>query len=222
MRERETEILLNERIYLCDLWWLTTINQSYGKYREIKNEIVYEFVCQFVSNSNLYWAELRVHGHRNHHRSACDWNHRSFVRTLAKSKMTSNSIYYFLSSICGRRTTTGNGCALIFVYMTYTMLPVRLREALVGGLLLSGVHIYFSINNATAFNWPEVRCTKKTLFIHSFTFNSRSVCWHDTVSIWQTSNNKLIKVHFIIFLFQFEFALWRSNPHRYCVQSWRC
>lgn len=40
--------------------------------------------------------------------------------------------------------------------MTYTMLPVRLREALVGGLLLSGVHIYFSMNHSTAVNWPEV------------------------------------------------------------------
>lgn len=66
------------------------------------------------------------------------------------------SFSFFVVIVC-RRTTSGNGCALIFVYMTYTMLPVRLREALVGGLLLSGVHIYFSINNSTAVDWPEVR-----------------------------------------------------------------
>lgn len=64
-----------------------------------------------------------------------------------------SSLFHFLWC---RRTTSGNGCALIFVYMTYTMLPVRLREALVGGLLLSGVHIYFSMNHSTAVNWPEV------------------------------------------------------------------
>lgn len=60
-------------------------------------------------------------------------------------------------NIHGNRTTaTSNGCALIFVYMTYTMLPVRLREALFGGVLLSIVHIYFSLNNSQQINWLQV------------------------------------------------------------------
>lgn len=66
-----------------------------------------------------------------------------------------NCSYFIYSDI-----TTANGCALIFVYMTYTMLPVRLREALVGGLLLSGTLIYLSINRSasTTLHWSEVSC----------------------------------------------------------------
>lgn len=52
--------------------------------------------------------------------------------------------------------TTANGCALIFVYMTYTMLPVRLREALVGGLLLSGTLVYLSTYCSKDIHWSEV------------------------------------------------------------------
>lgn len=40
--------------------------------------------------------------------------------------------------------------------MTYTMLPVRLREALIGGLLLSALHIYLGVFNATQISTPEV------------------------------------------------------------------
>lgn len=40
--------------------------------------------------------------------------------------------------------------------MTYTMLPVRLREALIGGLLLSSVHIYLGVNHVTKVSWSEV------------------------------------------------------------------
>lgn len=59
--------------------------------------------------------------------------------------------------ICTNRDTTAtNGCTLIFVYMTYTMLPVRLREALIGGLLLSALHIYLGVCSATQISWTEV------------------------------------------------------------------
>lgn len=56
-----------------------------------------------------------------------------------------------------RSTTSANGCALIFVYMTYTMLPVRLREALFGGMLLSIVHISLSSCNSINVDWLQVK-----------------------------------------------------------------
>lgn len=62
--------------------------------------------------------------------------------------------FIFLDS--NRNTKSSNGCVLIFVYMTYTMLPVRLREALFGGLLLSIVHVYLSATCCLHVNWPEV------------------------------------------------------------------
>ncbi|KAJ6635699.1 Adenylate cyclase type 6, partial [Pseudolycoriella hygida] len=46
---------------------------------------------------------------------------------------------FFIIEICifyssnSRSSISSNGCTLIFVYLTYTMLPVRLREALIGG-----------------------------------------------------------------------------------------
>ncbi|XP_055297190.1 adenylate cyclase type 6 isoform X2 [Sitodiplosis mosellana] len=58
-----------------------------------------------------------------------------------------------------RGTTSANGCVLIFVYMTYTMLPVRLREALFGGLLLSIVHVYLSSTCSLHVNWSEIVST---------------------------------------------------------------
>lgn len=64
---------------------------------------------------------------------------------------------FFLRSSYGKRSTTSaNGCVLIFVYMTYTMLPVRLREALFGGLLLSIMHVYLSATCSHHVNWSEV------------------------------------------------------------------
>lgn len=40
-----------------------------------------------------------------------------------------------------RKYSSAGGCTLICIYVTYTMLPIRLREAVVGGLLLSSAHI---------------------------------------------------------------------------------
>lgn len=54
-------------------------------------------------------------------------------------------------------TISANGCTLIFVYMTYTMLPVRLREALLGGLVLSAVHIYMCVHTLSEATWQQVR-----------------------------------------------------------------
>lgn len=54
-------------------------------------------------------------------------------------------------------TISANGCTLIFVYMTYTMLPVRLREALLGGLLLSTVHMYMCVHTLGQATWQQVR-----------------------------------------------------------------
>lgn len=61
--------------------------------------------------------------------------------------------YFFVNH---RGTKSANGCVLIFVYMTYTMLPVRLREALFGGILLSIVHVYLSSVFSLNANWSEV------------------------------------------------------------------
>lgn len=65
--------------------------------------------------------------------------------------------WIFVYVLCTNRDTTAtNGCTLIFVYMTYTMLPVRLREALIGGLLLSALHIYLGVCSAPQISWTEV------------------------------------------------------------------
>lgn len=40
--------------------------------------------------------------------------------------------------------------------MTYTMLPVRLREALIGGLLLSCTHLVLGMCGASRTEWPQV------------------------------------------------------------------
>ncbi|XP_055844529.1 adenylate cyclase type 6 [Episyrphus balteatus] len=58
-----------------------------------------------------------------------------------------------------RRSFNGSACCLIFVYMTYTMLPVRLREAFIGGVLLSLAHIYSSFHNSERFQWQELLCS---------------------------------------------------------------
>ncbi|XP_055909103.1 adenylate cyclase type 6 [Eupeodes corollae] len=58
-----------------------------------------------------------------------------------------------------RRSFNGSACCLIFIYMTYTMLPVRLREAFIGGVLLSLAHIYSSFRNSERFLWQELLCS---------------------------------------------------------------
>ncbi|XP_017861187.1 PREDICTED: uncharacterized protein LOC108612728 isoform X3 [Drosophila arizonae] len=40
------------------------------------------------------------------------------------------------------KSFNGSACCIVLIYMTYTMLPLRLRESLIGGMLLSGTHLY--------------------------------------------------------------------------------
>ncbi|KAL7733742.1 hypothetical protein ACLKA6_011472 [Drosophila palustris] len=40
------------------------------------------------------------------------------------------------------KSFNGSSCCIVLIYMTYTMLPLRLRESLIGGMLLSGTHLY--------------------------------------------------------------------------------
>uniref|UniRef100_A0A1A9W399 adenylate cyclase n=1 Tax=Glossina brevipalpis TaxID=37001 RepID=A0A1A9W399_9MUSC len=61
-------------------------------------------------------------------------------------------------------------CCAIFIYMTYTMLPLRLRESLVGGFILSSIHIYTSLRYVDGiFHWQELFCTLTALFLSNLT-----------------------------------------------------
>lgn len=71
---------------------------------------------------------------------------------IRNTKRKFNDVYLLASRV----TTSANGCTLIFVYMTYTMLPVRLREALIGGLLLSFTHLYLGIYGSHQTDWSQV------------------------------------------------------------------
>ncbi|XP_026465625.1 adenylate cyclase type 5-like [Ctenocephalides felis] len=44
-----------------------------------------------------------------------------------------------------RRISSGASSTLVFVYLTYAVLPVRLREAVLAGILLSGAHLWAAI-----------------------------------------------------------------------------
>lgn len=65
-----------------------------------------------------------------------------------------------------RETTSANGCTLIFVYMTYTMLPVRLREAIFGGIILSTAQICAGIYGVQNTNWSQVNNIYTFFFIY--------------------------------------------------------
>lgn len=82
-----------------------------------------------------------------------------------------------------RGTTTANGCVLIFVYMTYTMLPVRLREALFGGLLLSIVHVCLSCTCSLYVNWSEVN--------FNWIFHASHFLWNDDHKLWRTIKRRV-------------------------------
>ncbi|XP_055643099.1 adenylate cyclase type 6 isoform X2 [Toxorhynchites rutilus septentrionalis] len=47
----------------------------------------------------------------------------------------------FSFTTSAKKFTSSGGCTVIAIYITYTMLPIRLREAVVGGTLLSLSHI---------------------------------------------------------------------------------
>ncbi|KAL9907889.1 uncharacterized protein ACN427_003810 isoform 2-T5 [Glossina fuscipes fuscipes] len=68
------------------------------------------------------------------------------------------------------KSFNGSVCCAIFIYMTYTMLPLRLRESLVGGFILSSIHIYTSLRYADGiFYWQELFCTLMALFLSNLT-----------------------------------------------------
>ncbi|XP_055378499.1 uncharacterized protein LOC129610136 isoform X2 [Condylostylus longicornis] len=62
---------------------------------------------------------------------------------------------------------TSGGC-VIFVYIIYTMLPVRLREAMIGGVLLSLAHIYVSIYSTKILRWEQIASSIFALFCTNF------------------------------------------------------
>lgn len=54
------------------------------------------------------------------------------------------------------KNSIATGSTLVFVYLTYSMLPVRLREALIGGFILSMVHVLTTILMDDETNWRNV------------------------------------------------------------------
>ncbi|CAD7082581.1 unnamed protein product [Hermetia illucens] len=57
------------------------------------------------------------------------------------------------------KALNGSGCTLIFVYITYIMLPVRLREAMIGGTILSVAHIYFALYAVDTIRYEQTWCS---------------------------------------------------------------
>lgn len=55
----------------------------------------------------------------------------------------------FLLLCSHSKSFNGSGCCIVLIYMTYTMLPLRLRESLIGGMLLSGTHLYSCLTHTT-------------------------------------------------------------------------
>ncbi|XP_073840464.1 adenylate cyclase type 6 [Musca autumnalis] len=68
------------------------------------------------------------------------------------------------------KSFNGCACSAIFVYMTYTMLPLRQRESLVGGIILSATQIYTSISHVDdTYQWQELFSTLMALFLSNLT-----------------------------------------------------
>ncbi|XP_036336687.1 adenylate cyclase type 6-like [Rhagoletis pomonella] len=68
------------------------------------------------------------------------------------------------------KSYNGSSCCVVFIYMTYTMLPLRLREALIGGIVLSCMHIYTSLRYTEAtIHWQELLCSLLALFLSNLT-----------------------------------------------------
>uniref|UniRef100_A0A6P4ERI3 adenylate cyclase n=1 Tax=Drosophila rhopaloa TaxID=1041015 RepID=A0A6P4ERI3_DRORH len=75
------------------------------------------------------------------------------------------------------KSFNGSACCIVLIYMTYTMLPLRLREALIGGILLSVVHLYTCLrftarqeNDAPEeIQWDELLCTLVALLLANLT-----------------------------------------------------
>lgn len=60
-----------------------------------------------------------------------------------------SSLPIFLPLCSHSKSFNGSACCIVLIYMTYTMLPLRLRESLIGGMLLSGTHLYSCLTHTT-------------------------------------------------------------------------
>ncbi|XP_051860460.1 adenylate cyclase type 6 isoform X2 [Drosophila albomicans] len=81
------------------------------------------------------------------------------------------------------KSFNGSACCIVLIYMTYTMLPLRLRESLIGGMLLSGTHLYTSLHTQyvseelqlegqreqMSLRWQELLCTCIALLLANLT-----------------------------------------------------
>ncbi|KNC26256.1 hypothetical protein FF38_01147, partial [Lucilia cuprina] len=68
------------------------------------------------------------------------------------------------------KSFNGTVCSVIFIYMTYTMLPLRLRESLVGGIILSATQIYTSLRYVEdTYHWQELFSSLMALFLSNLT-----------------------------------------------------
>ncbi|XP_065361841.1 uncharacterized protein LOC135955418 [Calliphora vicina] len=68
------------------------------------------------------------------------------------------------------KSFNGTVCSVIFIYMTYTMLPLRLRESLVGGIILSATQIYTSLRYVEdTYQWQELFSSLMALFLSNLT-----------------------------------------------------
>ncbi|KAH8379581.1 hypothetical protein KR009_005899, partial [Drosophila setifemur] len=80
------------------------------------------------------------------------------------------------------KSFNGSACCIVLIYMTYTMLPLRLREALIGGILLSVVHLYTGLRLTSvsreedetevvveSIRWDELLCTLVALLLANLT-----------------------------------------------------
>lgn len=63
-----------------------------------------------------------------------------------------------------RDYTSAGGCTMICIYITYTMLPIRLQEAIVGGFLISISHITLLIYLHKMNTWNMVSDELVTLW----------------------------------------------------------
>ncbi|XP_075163091.1 uncharacterized protein LOC142235716 [Haematobia irritans] len=68
------------------------------------------------------------------------------------------------------KSFNGCVCSVIFIYMTYTMLPLRQRESLVGGIILSLTQIYTSFSYVgDTYQWQELFSSLMALFLSNLT-----------------------------------------------------
>ena len=93
--------------------------------------------CEFVLNISLLFPVY--------------FHFMSILITLL-SNLTSFSIH----SHTYREYTSAGACTVICIYITYTMLPIRLQEAILGGILISISHITLLLHLHKMNTWNMV------------------------------------------------------------------